>query len=65
MLVKYVERILAGRSNGAAHKASRRPAGTEIVKIAIANKSTISDKSAIANKAASASLSARGRGVSS
>jgi len=59
MLVKYVERILAGRSNGAAHKASRRPVDTAVVKIAIAN------KSASANKTASASLSARGRGVSS
>jgi riboflavin synthase len=59
MLVKYVERILAGRSNGAAHKASRRPADTAVVKIAIAN------KSARANKTASASLSGGGRGVSS
>ncbi len=59
MLVKYVERILAGRNNGAAHKASRRSADTAVVKIAIAN------KSASANKTASASLSARGRGVSS
>ena len=59
MLVKYVERILAGRSNGAAHKASRRPAGTAIVKIAIAN------KSASANKTAGGALSARGRGASS
>jgi len=65
MLVKYVERILAGRSNGAAHKASRRPTGTAIVKIALANKPAIADKSASANKTASASLSARGRGVSS
>jgi len=30
MLVKYVERILAGRSNGAAHKASRQPAASAI-----------------------------------
>lgn len=59
MLVKYVERILAGRNNGAAHKASRRPAGTAVVKIAIAN------KSAIASKAAGGALSARGRGASS
>jgi riboflavin synthase len=65
MLVKYVERILAGRSNGAAHKASRRPAGAGIVKIAVANKSAIADKSARANKTASASLSGGGRGVSS
>jgi riboflavin synthase len=65
MLVKYVERILAGRSNGAAHKASRRPTGIAIVKIALANKPAIADKSASANKTASASLSARGRGVSS
>jgi riboflavin synthase len=65
MLVKYVERILAGRSNGAAHKASRGPAGTAIVKIALANKPAIADKPASANKTASASLSARDRGVSS
>jgi riboflavin synthase len=65
MLVKYVERILAGRSNGAAHKASRRPAGAAIVKIAIADKSAIANKSASANKTAGASLSAAGRGVSS
>lgn len=51
MLVKYVERILAGRSNGAAQKASRRPVGTAIV------------ETALANKAAGASLSARGRGA--
>jgi len=50
MLVKYVERILSGRSNGAAHKAARQPAlvGT-----------------AIANKTAGAPLRARGRGVAS
>jgi riboflavin synthase len=30
MLVKYVERILAGRSNGDAHKASRQPAASAI-----------------------------------
>ena len=65
MLVKYVERILAGRSNGAAHKASRRPAGAAIVEIAIADKSAIANKSASANKTAGASLSAGGRGVSS
>lgn len=58
MLVKYVERILAGRSNGAAHKASRRPARTTIVETAIV-------ETAIANKTAGASLSARGRGASS
>ena len=65
MLVKYVERILAGRSNGAAHTASRRPAGAAIVEIALADKAVIANKSASANKAAGASLSARGRGVSS
>jgi riboflavin synthase len=30
MLVKYVERILAGRSNGTVHKASRQPAASAI-----------------------------------
>lgn len=34
MLVKYVERILVGRSNGAARKASRQPAGTAMVETA-------------------------------
>ncbi len=34
MLVKYVERILAGRSTGAARKASRQPAGTAMVETA-------------------------------
>ncbi len=47
MLVKYVERILAGRTNGA----TRRAAGTAIV------------DSAIVNKTAGAALRARGRGV--
>jgi riboflavin synthase len=51
MLVKYVERILAGRSNGAAHKVSRRPAGRAIV------------DTAIVSKTAGAALRARGRGV--
>jgi riboflavin synthase len=51
MLVKYVERILAGRGNGAARRASRQPAGTAVVKIALANET------------AGASLRARGRGV--
>ncbi len=59
MLVKYVERILAGRSNGAAHKASRRPAQPALVEIAVAN------ETAIANKTAGAPLRARGRGVAS
>jgi riboflavin synthase len=59
MLVKYVERILAGRDNGAAHKASRQPAGTALVEIAVAN------KTAIANKTVGAPLRARGRGVAS
>jgi riboflavin synthase len=59
MLVKYVERILAGRSNGAVRKAARRSADTAVVQIALAN------KPASANKAPGASLSARGRGVSS
>ena len=53
MLVKYVERILAGRNNGAAHKTSRRPAETALV------------QTAIANKTAGAPLRARGRGVAS
>ena len=65
MLVKYVERILAGPSNGAAHKASRRPAGAAIVEIALADKAAIANKSASANQTVGASLSARGRGVSS
>lgn len=51
MLVKYVERILAGRGNGAAHKASRRPAGAGIV------------DTAIVSKTAGAALRARGRGA--
>jgi len=59
MLVKYVERILEGRSNGATREASRKPADTEIVKIAIRN------KAAVANKTAGAAPSTRGRGVSS
>jgi len=41
MLVKYVERILAGRSNGAAPKASRQPAAS-----AIANKTAGAARSA-------------------
>jgi len=53
MLVKYVERILAGRGNGPAHKASRRPAGAGIV------------DTAIVSKTAGAALRARGRGASS
>lgn len=56
MLVKYVERILAGRNNGAAHKTSRRPA---LAEIAVAN------KTAIENKTAGAPIRARGRGVAS
>jgi riboflavin synthase len=51
MLVKYVERILAGRGNGAAHKASRRRAGAGIV------------DTAIVSKTAGAALRARGRGA--
>jgi riboflavin synthase len=38
MLVKYVERILAGRNDGAAHTTARRPARTALVEIAVANK---------------------------
>jgi riboflavin synthase len=49
MLVKYVERILAGRSNGDA----RESAGTALV------------ETAIANKTAGAPLRARGRGAAS
>jgi riboflavin synthase len=52
MLVKYVERILAGRSNGGEHKAARST-DTAIVEVALADKT------------AGGSLSARGRGVSS
>lgn len=53
MLVKYVERILAGRSNGAARKGARRATGAALV------------AAGIANKTARASLSARGRGARS
>jgi riboflavin synthase len=53
MLVKYVERILGGRSNGAALEASRRPAATAVV------------AAAAANRTAGAAPGARGRGVSS
>jgi riboflavin synthase len=53
MLVKYVERILGGRSNGLARGASRKPAGTAIV------------AAAAANRTVGAAPSARGRGVSS
>jgi riboflavin synthase len=53
MLVKYVERILAGRNNGAAHKASRRPAETALI------------ETAIASKTAGAPPRARGRGAAS
>jgi riboflavin synthase len=59
MLVKYVERILAGRDDGAAHKTSRQPARTALVEIAVAH------KTAIENKTAGAPLRARGRGVAS
>jgi riboflavin synthase len=51
MLVKYVERILAGRGNGAARETSRPPAAAAGVKIALAN------------EAVGASPRARGRGV--
>ena len=53
MLVKYVERILAGRSDGAVHETARRAARTGLAEIAIANKT------------AGAPLRARGRGVAS
>jgi riboflavin synthase len=53
MLVKYVERILAGRSDGAAHEASRASGETAIF------------ETAIANKTAGAPLRARGRGAAS
>ena len=65
MLVKYVERILAGQNDGAADKAARRPARTPLAEVAAANKSVIEKRTAVENRTNQEPLRARGRGVAS